>query len=626
MTVETSEQLTLKILQEKATQLRIDSVRATTEAGSGHPTSCASAAEIMSVLFYSVMRYDPHDPRRPDNDLFVLSKGHAAPILYAAWSEAGAFPREKLLTLRKIDSDLEGHPTTLLPFVDVATGSLGQGLSVGVGMALKAKRFDHSGQRIFVLMGDGESAEGSVWEAAQWAALEGLNNLCAIMDINRLGQSQPTMLQWNLEIYRARWEAFGWHVVLVDGHSITDLIAAFQTAARVSDRPTIVLARTVKGKGLIGIEGLDGWHGKVLDKPAAGKVIVALESQLTGAAADWKPNLPPAPHSGSQIHANGHPGSGLKPPYAIGDKEVATRKGFADGLAALAKGDPRIVVLDGDVKNSTYTEEFENVAINRFIEGYIAEQNIIGMAMGLAARGKVPFAALFSCFVTRAYDFLRLAAISNINIKIVGTHCGVSIGEDGPTQMGLEDLAMSCAEPNFTVLYPADATSAWRATALMAEHSGPCYLRLGRPKALILYGPGEQFAIGKCKVLRKSDKDQVLVVAGGVTVFEALTAYEQLRKEAILIRVIDLFSVQPVDRDELIASARAAGGIVITVEDHYAHGGLGDAVLWALAEERVRAYKLAVREIPHSGKPAELIAKFGISADHIVNAVRSALG
>ena len=282
-------------------------------------------------------------------------------------------------------------------------------------------------------------------------------------------------------------------------------------------------------------------------------------------------------------------------------------------------------MLDGDVENSTYTEEFDKVAPDRFFEGYIAEQNIIGMAMGLAARGNVPFAALFSCFLTRAYDFIRLAAISKLNIKIIGTHCGVSIGEDGPTQMGLEDLAMSCAEPNFTVLYPADATSAWKATALIAEHSGPCYLRLGRPKSPILYGPGEQFAIGKCKIIRKSDKDKALVVAAGVTVFEALTAYEQLQKEAISIRVIDLFSVQPVDRDELIASARAAGGIVITVEDHYAHGGLGDAVLWALAEERVRAYKLAVREIPHSGKPKELIEKFGISSGHIVNAVKSAI-
>ena len=625
MKVEASQQAMLKVLQDKATRLRIDSVRSTTEAGSGHPTSCASAAEIMSVLFYSVMRYDPHEPRRRDSDAFVLSKGHAAPILYAAWAEAGALPRERLLTLRKIDSDLEGHPTTLLPFVDVATGSLGQGLSVGVGIAAHTKRFDHSDQRVFVLMGDGESAEGSVWEAAQWAAFHNLNNLCSIIDINRLGQSQPTMLQWELEIYKARWEAFGWQALSIDGHSIPDLIAAFERAAQVTDRPTIILARTLKGKGLIGIEGLEGWHGKVLDKSAAAKVIAELESHLSGAAEEWKPNLPSTRRNSSQTAATVSSSVGT-PPYAIGGKEVATRKGFADGLAALANADTRIVVLDGDVKNSTYTEEFEKVAPDRFFEGYIAEQNIVGMAMGLAARGKVPFASLFSCFVTRAYDFMRLAAISRLNIKIVGTHCGVSIGEDGPTQMGLEDLAMSCAQPDFTVLYPADATSAWKATALIAKQGGPCYLRLGRPKSPILYGPDEQFAIGKCKVLRKSDKDKALVVAGGITVFEALTAYDQLQKEGLSVRVIDLFSVQPLDRNELIASARTSGGVVITVEDHYAHGGLGDAVLWALADERVRAYKLAIREIPHSGKPEELIEKFGISSGHIVSAVKAALG
>jgi len=624
MTVETSEQVALETLQDKATRLRLDSVRSTTEAGSGHPTSCASAAEIMAVLFYSVMRYDPRDPHNRDSDVFVLSKGHAAPILYAAWAEAGAFPREKLLTLRQIDSDLEGHPTPRLPFVEVATGSLGQGLSVGAGMALDTKQFENSDQRVFVLMGDGESAEGSVWEAAQWASLHRLNNLCAIIDINRLGQSQPTMLQYQLEIYKARWEAFGWQVLIVDGHNIPDLIAAFETANRVSDRPTIVLARTLKGKGLTGIEGLEHWHGKALDKDTAAKVVAELEGQLTGDAEQWKPNLPPVRLSSSKaVKAGGSPAK--KPPYAIGGDAVATRRGFGDSLAALAMVDPRIVVLDGDVKNSTYTEEFENVAPNRFFQGYIAEQNIIGMAMGLAARGKVPVASLFSCFVTRAYDFIRMAAISKLNLKLVGTHCGVSIGEDGPSQMGLEDLAMMCAEPDFTVLYPADATSAWKATTMIVEKSGPCYLRLGRPKSPILYGPEEQFAIGKCKVLRKGDKDRALVVAGGITVFEALAAYDQLQNDGVSIRVIDLFSVQPIDRDELVASARAAGGVVITVEDHYEHGGLGDAVLSALAEESVRVYKLAVRKIAHSGKAKELIEKFGISSGHIVNAVKSAL-
>ena len=622
MAIQTSEQTLLKVLEDKATRLRIDSVRATTEAASGHPTSCASAAEIVSVLFYSVMRYDPHDPRNPDNDVFVLSKGHAAPVLYAAWAEAGAFPREKLLTLRRIDSDLEGHPTPRLPFVDVATGSLGQGLSVGVGIALNAKELEHSNQRVFVLLGDGESAEGSVWEAAQWAAHRGLSNLCATIDINRLGQSQPTMLEHHLEIYKARWEAFGWQALTVDGHSIPELLGAYEKARLTTDRPTIVLARTLKGKGFAGIEDHENWHGKALDKDTAAKVVSSLEKKLLGADGEWKPNFP----ASSPRSAKAGPASRTltaKPPYAIGGKEVATRKAFADALAALAKADPRVVALDGDVKNSTYTEEFERVAPDRFFEAYIEEQNMTGIAMGLAARGKVPFASTFACFLTRAYDFIRMAAISHLNIKFVGTHAGVSIGEDGPSQMGLEDLAMMAAEPNFTVLYPSDATSAWKAVFLLAERAGPGYLRTGRPNTPILYGPDEEFAIGKCRILRKSDQDKALLVAAGVTVFEALEAYNELQKNGIPVRVIDLFSIQPIDRATLIESARAVGGLVVTVEDHYVHGGLGDAVLSALAQESVKVSKLAVGSIPRSGKAKELLDEFGISAPHIVNAVKT---
>jgi len=616
----------LQVLQDKATLLRIDSVLATTEAGSGHPTSCASAADIVSVLFFSVMRFDPRNPRQSDSDVFVLSKGHAAPLLYAAWAEAGAFPREHLLTLRKIDSDLEGHPTPRLPFVDVATGSLGQGLPAGVGMAFEAKQLRHSDQRIYVLLGDGESAEGSVWEAAQWAAFHRLDNLCATIDINRLGQSQPTMLEHHLEVYQRRWEAFGWQALPVDGHDIPALLAAYARAKETRDRPTVVLARTFKGKGLgASIENAEHWHGRALDRDTANQVVSELRKQLTGGENHWEPNLPPAsPASG--IAAPQPAATSAKPPYQIGGKEVATRKGFGDGLAALAPADPRVVVLDGDVENSTYTEDFQKAAPYRFLEGYIAEQNMVGMAMGLAARGHVPFAATFACFLTRAYDFIRMSAISNLNIKFVGTHAGVSIGEDGPSQMGLEDLAMMCAEPNFTVLYPSDATSAWRATWLLAAHSGPSYLRAGRPASPILYGPDEPFAIGKCKVLRRSGSDRALVVAAGVTVPEALRAHEALQQHGISIRVIDLFSVQPVDREELIGSAREAGRVVVTVEDHYEHGGIGDIVLAALAGERIRAFKLAVREIPRSGKPAELLDRFGIDSKRIVETVRSALG
>jgi transketolase len=623
-TTESLHTVSLEVLRDKATWLRIDSVQATTEAGSGHPTSCASAAEIVSVLFYSVMRFDPHNPGRADNDQFVLSKGHAAPLLYAAWAEAGAFPREKLLTLRKIDSDLEGHPTPRLPFVKVATGSLGQGLSVGAGMAFDAKALRNSEQRVYVLLGDGESAEGSVWEAAQWASFHRLGNLCATIDINRLGQSQPTMLQYDLEVYRRRWEAFGWQALPVDGHNLEELLQAYHRAEETVDRPTVVLARTVKGKGLGKIEGAEHWHGKALDREAANQAVTELKKQLTGADAGWEPHLPAAARQ-SAAASERRPVPPAKPPYQVGGKETATRRAFGDALAALAPADPRIVVLDGDVKNSTYTEEFEGAAPQRFVEGYIAEQNMVGLAMGLAAQGRIPFASTFACFLTRALDFIRMAAISRLNLKLVGTHAGISIGEDGPSQMGLEDLAMMCAEPDFTVLHPSDATSAWQATWLIAEHSGPCYLRTTRPAGPILYGPNEQFAIGKCKVLRKSSGDRALIVAAGVTVIEALRAYDALKEQGIPVRVIDLFSVQPVDRDELIASSRDAGGIVITVEDHYEHGGIGDVVLGALCREPVLCHKLAVREIPRSGAAHELLAKYGIDAERIVLAVKSAL-
>ena len=624
MPIETSQATDVRILRDKAVRLRIDSVLSTTEAGSGHPTSCASAAEIVSVLFYSVMRYDPRDPRNPSSDVFVLSKGHAAPILYAAWAEAGLFPRERLLTLRRLDSDLEGHPTPRLPFVDVATGSLGQGLSAASGIALHAL-LSNTGQRVYALLGDGESAEGSVWEAAEWISHRGLSNVCAAIDINRLGQSEPTMLEHHMEIYKARWEAFGWQALVVDGHDIPALLTAYGQAGRTTDRPTVILARTIKGKDLPDIEGKEHWHGKPLDKEMAAKAVAHLESELTGAENDWRPHLPSALPGEGKDGAAAKPATPPKPPYQFGGKPVATRRGFGDGLAALAQADPRIVALDGDVKNSTYTEEFQAKAPSRFFQGYIAEQNMVGMAMGLAARGHVPFASTFACFLTRAADFIRMAAISNLNIKLAGTHVGVSIGEDGPSQMGLEDLAMICAQPNFTCLYPADATSAWAATGLIAAETGPGYIRLGRPGAPILYGPEETFAIGKCKVLRRSEQDRALVVAAGVTVFEALKAYDELLKQGISIRVIDLFSVQPIDRAELAASAHAAGGIVITVEDHYAHGGLGDSVLAALASERVTVVKLAVREIAHSGKEAELLERFGISSAHIVDAVRAAL-
>ncbi|MBI3697863.1 MAG: transketolase [Acidobacteria bacterium] len=611
MAVTTTDAELVTALEQRATQLRIDSIRATTEAGSGHPTSCASAAEIVSTLFFSVMRYDPAEPANPRSDVFLLSKGHAAPILYAAWSQAGFIPPEELLNLRKITSDLDGHPTPRVPFVDVATGSLGQGLSVGLGMALNA-RLEKSDQRIYVVLGDGESAEGSVWEAAAVASYHKVNNLCATIDINRLGQSDPTMLQHDLDAYAVRWEAFGWQALKVDGHSIPELLEAYERAARTPNRPTVVLARTIKGKGIAFAEDRMGWHGRALKKgEETDTAIGALQSRLNDQPAVWAPVKPSAGRGRA-------PAGAVRPPAYSAGQSVATREAFGAALAALGEANPLVVALDADVKNSTFSEEFLKRFPERFFEGFIAEQNMVGATMGFAAKGKIPFASTFACFFTRAYDFIRMAAISNSNIKLVGTHAGVSIGEDGPSQMGLEDLAMACAEPNFTVLYPADAVSTWRAVEAAAAIHGPVYIRTGRPKIPVIYANDEKFETGKCKVLRQSGQDRVTLVAAGVTVFEALKAHERLAAEGIAVRVVDLYSVQPIDREALRQAARATGGRVMTVEDHYAHGGIGDAVLAALAEDRVEVHKLAVREIPRSGKPEELLDRFGISANAIV--------
>ncbi|MGC4051085.1 MAG: transketolase [Paludibaculum sp.] len=468
-----------QLLARKAAALRIDSVRATTAAGSGHPTSCASAAEIVSTLFFAVMRFDPKNPQAEQNDMFILSKGHAAPLLYAAWAEAGAFPRERLWTLRKFGSELEGHPTPRLPFVPVATGSLGQGLSAAAGIALSAKNLEQTGQRVYVLMGDGEAAEGSVWEAAAWAAHHQLDNLCVTVDVNGLGQSQHTMLRHNMDAHVARWSAFGWNVAVVDGHSPSQLLAAYRSALKTRGRPTAALARTIKGKGLPGIEGDEHWHGRALDAGRAEKVIAELTRLMGDSLMEWEPSIRIEGH-GAEIPRMPHIRvDDVAPSYQPKLDAAATREGFGSALAEIGARNKAIVVVDGDVKNSTYSEEFEKVAAARFLQGYIAEQNMVGVAMGLAARRKVPFVATFACFLTRAYDFIRMAAISKLNIKIAGTHAGVSIGEDGPSQMGLEDLAMMCAEPGFTVLYPADATSAWRATALAAAHPGPAICAWG---------------------------------------------------------------------------------------------------------------------------------------------------
>ena len=611
----------LQGLRDKATKMRISSVRSTSKAASGHPTTCASAAEIMAALFFDAMRYDPQDPASEANDVFILSKGHAAPVLYAAWAEAGYLDESELLNLRKIDSDLEGHPPTTLPFVDVATGSLGQGLSVGVGMA-HACRLDGNDRRVWVLLGDGEAAEGAVWEAASMAANDGLGNLIATVDVNRLGQSAPTMLQHDMDAYRVRWEAFGWKTLTVDGHDIQALVDAYEQARASLFTPTVILAKTYKGRGIPCAEDKDGWHGKPI--PAGEleeQTIESLEGELTGSDFDWTPNLPP------QVASVPAPaGTVSDPPYRVGGPVVATRNAYGAALAKLAEKDSRIVGVDGDVGNSTFTTDIMKTDPSRLFQCYIAEQNLVGVAMGLACRGKIPFASSFACFLARGYDFMRLAAISSTNVKLVGTHAGISIGEDGPSQMGLEDLAMTCAEPNYTVFYPTDATSAWRAIELAAGIEGPVYVRTSRPKTPILYGPDEVFETGKAKVLRSSGGDRVAIVASGVTLYEALEAADQLAAEGIRARVIDLFSVQPIDRDELLAAAAECGGNIVTVEDHYAHGGIGSAVLSALAEVDARVRQLAVRGIARSGKSAELLDRFGISARHIAEAARSMAG
>jgi transketolase len=604
-------------LQNKATQLRIESVRATTEAGSGHPSSCCSAADIVAALFFSVMRYDPQNPKALNSDRFVLSKGHAAPLLYAAWAEAGLFPKSDLLKLRTLTSDLEGHPTPRLSFVDMATGSLGQGLPVGIGIALNAKFVDKLDHRTYVLMGDGESVEGSVWEAAEVGRYHGLDNLCAILDVNRLGQSDPTMLQHDMEGYRSRWASFGWQALVVDGHDLSALLAAFDTAAGTKGKPTVLLAKTFKGKGISFMENHTGWHGKPVAKgEETQKAIDELTKQLkpsSTAISIKKPSTPAQrPSSISPLPSS---------PYKVGDT-AATREAFGNALEALGAVNPLVVGLDADVKNSTYTDKFGKKFPNRFFENFIAEQNMLGTAAGLAACGKIPFVATFAAFYTRAYDFIRMAAISGSNIKLVGTHVGVSIGEDGPSQMGLEDIAMMAAQPGVTVLYPADATCTYRLVEMAATHKGMVYIRAGRPKSPVLYGPEETFQIGGSKVIRQSASDVLTIVAAGVTLFEALKAYDTLKAAGVSVRIVDLYSIVPIDRTTLLDSARATQGRILTVEDHYAHGGLGDAVLSAVGPEGIKVHKLAVRTIPHSGKPDELVDHFGIGARSIVEAAK----
>ena len=603
----------IELLKGIANQLRIHSIEATTAAGSGHPTSCCSAADLVATLFFGQMRYDAKNPHFYNNDRFILSKGHAAPLLYAAWAENGFVPIPELLKLRQFGNDLEGHPTPRLAFADVATGSLGQGLGVGVGMALAA-RLDNLDYNTYVLLGDGEIAEGAVWEAASLAGIYKLNNLIAIVDANRLGQSEATAFGHNIGVYRDRFEAFGWRVEDIDGHDIEE-IAEVLGGVGLDDKPLAIIAKTYKGGGISFLQDLDGWHGKPLNKEEAAKAIAELSPTAKSGlgVAIPAPTQLPAPNN---VAPAGYPSIS----YNLGDK-IATREAYGAALVRLGEADQRVVALDGDTKNSTYAEKFFKKFPNRSTECYIAEQNLVAVAIGFGTRGKVPFASTFATFFTRAFDQIRVAGISQSNLKLVGSHVGISIGEDGPSQMALEDLAMMRAVVGSTVLYPSDAVSTEKLLEQMALTKGVCFLRTSRPKTPVIYGNDEKFPVGGAKVVRTGDK--VTIVGAGVTLHEAIKAADALKAEGINVTVIDAYSIKPLGKDVILAAAKKTGNTVITVEDHYSEGGLGDAVAGELSCEGIKVHKLAVVGIPRSGKAEELLAHFGIDAAAIVKKVKS---
>ncbi|MFF8958349.1 transketolase [Streptomyces sp. NPDC014894] len=601
-------------LTELAQQLRVDSVRAADAAQSGHPTSSLSAADLAAVLLANHLRYDFHRPSHPGNDRLIFSKGHASPLLYALYRAAGAVDEDELLTFRSRGSRLEGHPTPRLPWVDVATGSLGQGLPVGVGMALAGKRLDRIPYRVWVLSGDSEMAEGSVWEAVEQAAHERLDNLTLIVDVNRLGQRGPTREGWDLDAYARRLHAFGWHTVEVDGHDVAAVDAALAGAASTTGRPVAIIARTHKGRGVAEVEDQEGFHGKPL--PHAERAIEEL-----GGPRSITVDVAPPPDA--RVPDEPPAADGPKPPrYEIGD-EVATRDAFGDALAALGSVRPDVVALDGEVGDSTRSAAFAEAHPERFFECYIAEQQMVAAAVGLRARGYVPFATTFAAFLTRAHDFIRMAAVSGTGIKLVGSHAGVAIGQDGPSQMGLEDLAMFRALHASTVLYPCDAGQTAQLVTALADTPGIGYLRTTRGATPVLYGPDERFPVGGSKVLRSGDRDRVTLVAAGVTVHEALRAADSLASAGIDVRVIDLYSVKPVDTATLQEAAEATGAL-ITVEDHRPEGGLGDAVAAAFADGRPlpRLIRLAVNNMPASATPEEQLRLAGIDAESIAAAVR----
>jgi transketolase len=599
-------------LRELGQQFRVDSVRCAAAAKSGHPTSGMSAADLMAVLVANHYRYDFDDPKRPENDRLIFSKGHASTLLYAIFKAAGAITDQELLTYRQFGSILEGHPTPRIPWVDVATGSLGQGLPLGLGMALAGKYLDRLPYGVWVLLGDSEMAEGSQWEAFEHAAHFELDNLTAILDVNRLGQRGETMVGWDVDIYRDRAHAFGWETIEIDGHDVDAIDRAYTEAAGTTGKPTVVIARTIKGKGVKEVENQNGWHGKALDHPEE-----AIQ-ELGGIRNIHVDVAKPEP-----AEAHTFPGGELRlPRYDVGD-EVATRKAYGEALAALGTARGDVVALDGEVSNSTFADIFARAHPDRYFEMYIAEQQMLAAAVGLQARGWNAFASTFAAFFSRAYDFIRMAAISRANLRLAGSHAGVSIGEDGPSQMALEDIASLRAVHSSTVLQPCDANQTAKLVAAMADTEGIVFLRTLRPSTPVIYDADEEFEIGGSRVLRSSVTDDVTLVASGVTVHEAIKAAETLAAEDIGARVIDLYSIKPIDAETLQTAAEATGRI-ITIEDHYPEGGVGEAVLAALADTGAdaRVVNLAVSDMPRSGKPAELLAAYGIDADAIASAAR----
>lgn len=603
-----------------AQQLRVDSIRSTTAAGSGHPTSSMSAADLLAVLALSYLHYDFDAPQNPNNDHLIFSKGHAAPLLYSFYKAAGAISDEELLTLRKFGSRIEGHPTPALPWVDVATGSLGQGLPIGVGVALAGKYLDKLPYKIWALLGDSEMAEGSIWEAFDHASHYKLNDLIGILDCNRLGQRGETDLGWNTAAYAARAEAFGWNAIVIDGHNYEEINKAYAQAIEATDAPTLIIAKTMKGKGVSFLENKEGWHGKPLNKDQEAQALQELNPQVRSQVF---PVQKPAP---GQLAPEAEVKPIELPTYELGTTTTATRKAYGDALKALGASNPDVVGLDGEVSNSTYADEFAKAFPERFFEQYIAEQQLVASAVGMSVRHKIPFASTFAAFFSRAYDFIRMAAISRANIRLCGSHAGVSIGEDGPSQMALEDLSMMRAIFGSTVLYPSDPNQTAQLVVEMAKHDGIVYMRTTREKTETIYGSDETFAVGGSKIVRQSDNDKATVVAAGITLHEALKAYDQLKGEGIAIRVIDAYSVKPIDQETLFEAAEEAGNKIITVEDHWPEGGLGDAVLEAFSERDgalPEIVKLAVQSMPGSGTAAQLLEEAGISAHHIVQAVKA---